>query len=99
MLSSEEQEININCERNSKYATAYISDTIYIHKFDKLVKKYPDDYTVIAEHSVSGELVGKTYRFPKKYIRFGHKLDRQMSDERKEAARERMINYHKNKKD
>ena len=87
-LSIEEQEVCINAARDEKYATAYCSDRTWITRFDKLVEKSPDLFEVIAKTSF-----GKTYRFPKRLISIRSSI-REMSEEQKEAAAERMRQIH-----
>ena len=87
-LSIEEQEVCINATRDEKYATAYCSDRTWITKFDKLVEKSPDLFEIIAETDF-----GKTYRFPKRLISIRSSV-REMSEEQKEAAAERMRQIH-----
>lgn len=88
-LSIEEQEIHINASRNEKFATVYCSDSTWITKMDKLVKKSPDLFQVVAENDVS-----KTYRFPKRLISIRSSI-RTMSDDQRQIASERMKNMHK----
>lgn len=87
-LSLEEQELHINSSRDSQYATAYCSDRTWITKFDKLVEKSPDLFKVIAETSA-----GKTYKFPKRLISIRSSI-REMTDEQKELAANRMRKMH-----
>lgn len=85
-LSIEEQEICINASRDEDFATAYCSDTTWITKMDKLVAKSPDLFEVIAEHDY-----GKTYKFPKRLLSIRSSIvSRQMTDEQKEQAAERL---------
>lgn len=85
-LAIEEQELCINATRDDKYATAYCSDRTYITKFDKLVEKSPELFEVIAETEY-----GKTYKFPKRLISIRSSIvTRDMSDEQKELAAERL---------
>lgn len=85
-LSIAEQEFYINSSRDDDFAVAYASDRTWITKLDKLVKKSPDFYEVIAETDY-----GKTYRFPKKLISLRSSIvSREMTDEEKELATERL---------
>lgn len=85
-LSIEEQEFCINAMRDEDFATAYCSDKTYITKFDKLVEKSPDLFEVIAETEF-----GKTYKFPKRLVSIRSSI-REMSDEQKQLAAERLKN-------
>ena len=87
-LSIEEQELHINASRDEDFATAYCSDSTWITKFDNLVKKSPDLFKVIAENDVS-----KTYQFPKRLISIRSTI-KEMSEEQKRAAAERMRKLH-----
>lgn len=87
-LSIEEQEIHINASRDEDFATAYCSDSTWITKMDKLVKRSPDLFKVIAENDVS-----KTYQFPKRLISIRSTI-KEMSEEQKQAAAERMRKLH-----
>ena len=87
-LSLSEQELCINAVRDEDFATAYCSDITWITKFDKLVAKSPDLFEVVAETEC-----GKTYRFPKRLISIRSSIvTREMSDEQKELASERLKN-------
>lgn len=83
-LAIEEQEVCINAVRDEDFATAYCSDRTWITKFDKLVDKSPELFEVVAETEY-----GKTYRFPKRLISIRSSI-REMSDEQKELAAERL---------
>ena len=87
-LSIEEQELHINASRDEDFATAYCSDSTWITKMDKLVKKSPDLFSVVAENEVS-----KTYRFPKRLLSIRSSI-REMSEEQRYAASERMKKFH-----
>lgn len=85
-LSHMEQELHISASRDEDFATAYCSDTTWITKMDKLVAKSPDLFEVIAETEN-----GKTYKFPKKLISIRSSIvTREMTDEQKELATERL---------
>ena len=56
-VSVSEQEVSINFMRDEDFATIYTSDTTYMTKLDKLCKKNPDMYSLIADTGI-----GKTYR-------------------------------------
>lgn len=87
-LSVQEQEIYITASRDEDFAIAYCSDSTYITKMDKLVAKSPELYQVIAETDC-----GKTYKFPKKLISLRSSIvTREMTDEQKYAAAERLKN-------
>lgn len=87
-LSIEEQEVHIGASRDEEYATAYCSDSTWITKFDKLVKKSPDLFSVIAENDIS-----KTYKFPKRLISIRSTI-KEVSEEQKAAMAKRMRKMH-----
>ena len=87
-LSIEEQELHINASRDEDFATAYCSDSTWITKMDKLVKKSPDLFSVVAKNEIS-----KTYRFPKRLLSIRSSI-REMSEEQRYAASERMKKLH-----
>lgn len=85
-LSVEEQELHINASRDSDFAEAYVSDTTWITKMDKLVKKSPDLFSVVKESDW-----GKTYKFPKRLISIRSSIvTREMTDEQRQAAADRL---------
>ena len=92
-LSLSEQELCINAVRDEDFATAYCSDTTWITKMDKLVAKSPDLFVVVAETDY-----GKTYRFPKRLISIRSSIvTREMTDEQKQIAAERLKAARENK--
>lgn len=92
-LSIEEQEVCINATRGEDFATAYCSDRTWITKMDKLVKKSPNLFEVIAETDY-----GKTYRFPKRLISIRSAIvSREMTDEQKQLAADRLRNAREQK--
>ena len=96
-MRKEEQEVHINFGRDDKFATAYITNPVWIRKLDRCVEINPNDYSVIKEHTVKVEIIGKTYKFPKKYIKVQAK-PRVMSEEQRQAARERFQKMWQDKK-
>lgn len=92
-VSLSEQEVCINFMRDEDYATIYTSDTTYMTKLDKLCKANPDMYSLIAD---TGR--GKTYRVEDKTLISFRAKKREMSDEQKIAAGERMRQLQANKK-
>jgi len=92
-VSISEQEVCINFMRDEDFATIYTSDTTYVTKLDKLCKTSPDMYSLISD---TGR--GKTYHVEDKtLIRFRAKK-REMSEEQKIAAGERMKQYQESKR-
>lgn len=92
-LSIEEQEVCINAMRNEEFATIYCSDRTWITKMDKLVEKSPNLFEVIAETDY-----GKTYKFPKRLISIRSSIvTREMTDEQKQLAADRLRNAREQK--
>lgn len=92
-VSISEQEVHISFMRDQKWAEIYVSDSTYITRLDKLCMINPVVYSVVAETSR-----GKTYRCEdKNFISFRSKK-REISDEQKLAAGERMRKYQASKK-
>lgn len=87
-VSIPEQEVCINFMRNEGFATIYTSDTTYMTKLDKLCKASPDMYSLLSD---TGR--GKTYRVEDKTLISFRTKKREMSDEQKIAASERMRKY------
>ena len=100
-LSISEQETTISFMRDSDICTVYTSDSTVMTKLDKLAEseKAPH-WTLKEEHRLrGGELVGKTYETHKRLISFRADIAiREMTDEQKEAAAERMKEWQEKKK-
>lgn len=88
-LSISEQEVHINFMRDEDFATIYTSDTTYMTKLDKLCKTSPDMYSLLSD---TGR--GKTYRVEDKTLISFRAKKRELSEEQKIAAGERMRQYH-----
>lgn len=92
-VSVSEQEVCINFMRDEDFATIYTSDTTYMTKLDKLCKTSPDMYSLIAD---TGR--GKTYRVEDKTLISFRAKKRELSEEQKIAAGERMRQWQASKK-
>lgn len=92
-VSISEQEVSINFIRDEDFSTIYTSDTTYMTKLDKLCKTSPDMYSFIAD---TGR--GRTYRVEDKTLISFRAKKRELSEEQKIAAGERMRKYHEGKK-
>ncbi len=92
-ISITEQEVHINFMRDEDFATIYTSDTTYMTKLDKLCKTSPDMYSLIAD---TGR--GKTYRVEDKTLISFRVKKRELSEEQKIAAGERMRQWQASKK-
>lgn len=91
-VSISEQEVSINFMRDEDFATIYTSDTTYMTKLDKLCKTSPNMYSLITD---TGR--GKTYRVEDKTLISFRAKKREISEEQKIAAVERMRQYHTGK--
>lgn len=92
-VSISEQEVSINFMRDETFATIYTSDTTYMTKLDKLCKTSPGMYSLIAD---TGR--GKTYRLEDKTLISFRAKKRELSEEQKIAAGERIKKYQELKK-
>lgn len=92
-VSISEQEICINFMRDEDFATIYTSDTTYMTKLDKLCKTSPNMYSLIAD---TGR--GKTYRLEDKTLISFRAKKKELSEEQRIAAGERMRKYQTNRK-
>ena len=92
-LSIAEQEVNISWIRDEDFAKIYASDSTTITKLDKLCKISPDMYKLVSETSV-----GKSYICMDKSLISFRTKKRELSDEQKEAAGERMRQYQASRK-
>lgn len=82
-----EQETHISYMRDEQFATVYTSDTTQMTKFDKRCKDFPDMWTCVSNDGYSKSYICKD----KSMISArGKKSTRKMTDEQREAARERM---------
>ncbi len=71
---------------NEEFAAAYCSDSLWIAKMDKLVKKSPELFEVVAENDVS-----KTYRFPKRLLSIRSSIRKyDLTEEQRKAKAEIM---------
>ena len=93
MLSVSEQETNVTFMRDEEFAKIYTSDSTMITKLDKLCKRYPKMYKLDYETPV-----GKGYICKDKGLISFRSKKRELTDEQKEAAGERMRKYQADKK-
>ncbi len=83
-----EQETIINFNAQERSATLYTRDPAVIRRIDTLVNDYPDTFKCIGETDID-----KTYEMPKSAVTY--RKPRRLSEEQREAARERArgLNY------
>ena len=82
-LTRYEQETIISFNAGEQTATVYTRDPAVMRKVDALVIEYPDTYKCIGETDID-----KTYEMPKSFV--SYRKPRRLSDEQREAAKERM---------
>ena len=82
-LNREEQETIINYNAAERIATVYTRDKTVMRRLDALVIEYPEHYRLIGETDID-----KTYEMPKSFV--SYRKPRRLSDEQREAARERL---------
>lgn len=82
---TEEQEVSISFDKMGENCILYTTDYQWVKKMDKLCEDYPDSYKCDEIHKLqSGEVIGKTYSFPKKLITLRKPYVRNESSEAKE---------------
>lgn len=91
-LTIDEQETHIYYMRDESFARIYTSDATQINKFNKLCKDYPEVYQLVEEGKYGNKYICKD----KSMVAF-RKKKRVISEEAKETARIRMMEYHKAK--
>ena len=84
-LTRYEQETIINFNAGDQTATLYTRDPAIIRKVDSLVIEYPDTFKCIGETDID-----KTYEMPKSVVTY--RKPRRLSEEQREAARQRLKN-------
>lgn len=87
-----EQETYISYMRDESSAKIYTSDSTQITRLDKLCKESPDMYMCLGETQN-----GKSYLLKDKSLVSLRKSKRQMTDEQKRLAAERMKKWQQNK--
>ena len=85
------QENVISFLKGKNIATVCFSQGRYISKIRKLAEKFPEEVQITAENK-DGSIVA---HIPVSYIRIS-KITREMSEEQKEANRERLRSYRQN---
>lgn len=96
-----EQETTISYARDTAYAEVWTSDSTVMTKLDKLVETSEYYECIDVGRDLKGELVSKTYRITDKgMLSFrGSKVKREMTEEQKEAARERLKEAQRKKRE
>lgn len=100
-LAISEQETTVSFSRDNNICTVYTTDSTVMTRLDKLAEsdKAPR-WRIKKEHRLrNGELVGKTYETHKRLISFRADItSRDMTEEQKEAAAERMKEWQERKR-
>ena len=92
-MKRDEQETIVTMMRDEDYATIYTSDTLMMRK----LKKY-EHWGVDKTYTSDGEIVGVTYKVPKKMITFRSRVvTREMTEEQRQAAAERLRKARENR--
>lgn len=87
-LSKYEQETVINFNAGEQNATVYTRDKTVMRKLDALVTDFPEVYKLVGETDID-----KTYSMPKSCV--SYRKPRNISEEQREQARERMKKINK----
>lgn len=97
-ISYSEQETVIGFSRDEDIAHIYTSDTTMMTKFDKLART-SEHWNEVKTTTCDGELVGKFYECPKKLLSYRGttRTGREMSEEERRAAAERLKNARERK--
>lgn len=92
-ISISEQETEVLFMRDQDYAEIYTSDSTQMTRLDKLVKSHPENYVLIKD---TGR--GKIYRLNDKTLLSFRAKKKEVSDEQRQAAGERMRQYQADRK-
>ncbi len=90
-LTRYEQETLINFNAQDQMATLYTRDPAIMRQVDALVIDYPDTFKCVGETDID-----KTYEMPKSVVTY--RKPRKLTDEQREAARQRLEKVSKNPK-
>lgn len=90
-MSGFEREVLISFNAAEDMAEIYTADPVWIRKMDKLRDAYPETFRETEECMKDGAVISKRYVFPKKLISIrSKKATSNMTEEQKQAARERL---------
>ena len=96
-LSKWERETVININDEDKCASLYTCQKKMMEKMDALVEEFSDIFTVINVSTYKGDVISKTYEFPKRYVGVNKPIV--LSEERKEVLREQLKAAREKKKE
>lgn len=88
--SRAEQETSIVWDEEEKVAHIYTASPVNMRKLDKLCEQCGEYTRVWTETDKGGRIIAAKYKVAAKLIRFGKPIIRTMTDEQREAARERL---------
>ena len=90
-LSKIEQETVLNFNVAEETCSIYSADPAFMRKMDKLCISNPEHFRQTRDSRIKGEVVGKFYECPKRFISVRTKdVKREMSDEARKAFADRM---------
>lgn len=72
-----------------KTATVSLSSKKHVNRILRLVDKYPNEVEILAQNA-DGTLCAKV---PVKWIKFNPPVNREITEEQRQAARERLLKY------
>lgn len=87
-LTRYEQEVIINFNAEDENCTLYTANPAWIRKMDKLLESNPDEFKQIDFQTMKGELVSKTYSFPKKLVSVRSKTIKLSEDAKKKRIKQ-----------
>lgn len=86
-LSKYEQEVVINFNAEDAMCTLYTANPVWIRKMDTLVQVNPQEFRQIDAGTIKGQIISKTYEFPKKLITVRSKTRTLTEDEKREQSK------------
>lgn len=90
-LTRYEQEVSINLNAAEDTADLYTANPVWIRRMDKLVEANPEQFKVVETGRCNGEIISKTYRFPKRFVYIrGKDITRELTDEQRQEMAERL---------
>lgn len=91
-VSRYEQETTITLNEEEGTASIFSASPVWMRKLDKLCAEHPGECAATEESVLHGEVVGRFYTVPKKYIKISPpKKMPERTEEQKAAARERLL--------
>lgn len=94
-ISLNEQETTIHFMRTEGYATIYTTDRTSMTKLDRLCRQSPENYQLLHENTIEGEVCGKEYRLTDKSLISLRSKKKSVSENQRKAFTDR-INRNEN---